>query len=114
MRFLIDRCAGSTVAGWLRQEGHDVLEARSLGPDPGDERLLQIAREQSRVVVTIDSDFGTIIFRDRASHSGLVRLSDVPVSQRIEIMRVVLERHGADLAAGAIVTVRGDRIRVSF
>lgn len=114
MRFLIDRCAGSTIAEWLRQQGHDVLEARSLGPDPGDERLLLIALEQSRVVVTIDSDFGTIIFRDGASHSGLVRLPDVRVNQRIDKMRVVLENHATDLAAGAIVTVRGDRIRVSF
>jgi predicted nuclease of predicted toxin-antitoxin system len=113
MRFLIDRCAGSTIAEWLRQEGHEVLEARSLGPDPGDEQLLFIAVDQSRVVVTIDSDFGTIIFRDGAEHRGLVRLPDVPVAQRIETMRVILERHAADLAAGAIVTARGGRIRVN-
>lgn len=113
MRFLVDRCAGRGIADWLRQQGHDVVEARSLGPDPGDDQLLAIAVVQSRVVVTIDSDFGRIIFRDQASHRGLVRLPDVPVAERIRLVQEVLSRHAADLASGAIVTVRGDRIRVS-
>ena len=36
MRFLIDRCAGTLIAAWLRTQSHDVVEARDLGPDPGD------------------------------------------------------------------------------
>ena len=56
MKFLIDRCAGSTVARWLQEEGHDALEARSLGPDPGDRVLLQWAETQGRILVTIDTD----------------------------------------------------------
>ena len=36
MKFLVDRCAGRKLAEWLRSQGHDVLESRALGPDPGD------------------------------------------------------------------------------
>ena len=46
MKFLIDRCAGSTIARWLQAKGHDVVEARSLGPDPGDKVLLQWAESK--------------------------------------------------------------------
>ena len=113
MRFLVDRCAGRRVADWLRGEGHDVLEARTIGPDPGDEALLRIAAEQLRVTVTIDSDFGMLIFRDSAAHFGLIRLPDVPAPERIVLLNEVLSRHSEDLAARAIVTVRGNRIRVS-
>jgi len=35
MKFLIDRCAGQLLADWLRTQGHDVVESRELGPDPG-------------------------------------------------------------------------------
>lgn len=56
MKFLVDRCAGRRLADWLRGQGHDVLEARSLGPDPGDRELLEIAAKQERVLVTIDTD----------------------------------------------------------
>ena len=35
MRFLLDRCAGRRLAEWLGNNGHDVVEAQTLGPDPG-------------------------------------------------------------------------------
>ena len=43
MKFLIDRCAGRLLADWLRDQGHDVVESRELGPDPGDRALLEWA-----------------------------------------------------------------------
>ena len=57
MKFLVDRCAGHLLAEWLRGAGHDVIESRDLGPDPGDEQLLQIAHSQARVLITIDTEF---------------------------------------------------------
>jgi hypothetical protein len=77
MKFLIDRCAGRRLADWLRANGHDVVEARQLGPDPGDLALLQLAAE------------------------------------RIAIFHELFARHKKDLQNGAIITVRGDKIRVS-
>ena len=74
MRFLIDRCAGKIIADWLRLQGHDVVEARELGPDPGDRALLELAATESRILITIDTDFGQLIFLESAAHSGLVRL----------------------------------------
>jgi predicted nuclease of predicted toxin-antitoxin system len=40
MKFLLDRCAGRRLADWLRTQGHDVVESRERGPDPGDLTLL--------------------------------------------------------------------------
>ena len=65
MKFLVDRCAGKRLADWLQGEGHDVLEARTLGPDPGDRELLEMAAKGERVLVTIDTDFGELIYVDR-------------------------------------------------
>jgi len=45
MRFLIDRCAGTFIAEWLRTQGHDVVESRERGPDPGDRVLLEWLRK---------------------------------------------------------------------
>ncbi len=113
MRFLVDRCAGRRLAEWLRGEGHDVVESRSLGADPGDSRLLELAAQDRRVLITIDTDFGRLVFLERQAHTGLVRLPDVRAEYRIELMRQVLEHHQADLQSGASVTVRGTRMRVS-
>ena len=61
MRFLVDRCAGHRLAEWLRDEGHDVVEARELGADPGDRALLERAAADGRILVTIDTDFGELV-----------------------------------------------------
>lgn len=113
MRFLIDRCAGRRLAEWLRGEGHDVAESRERGPDPGDRTLLQWAAGENRALVTIDKDFGEFLFVDDAVHSGLVRLPDVPARERIVLMKRLLSTHSRDLAEGAIITVRGGRVRIS-
>jgi predicted nuclease of predicted toxin-antitoxin system len=113
MKFLIDRCAGTFIAEWLRAQGHDVVESRELGTDPGDEKLLELATRESRILITIDTDFGQLIFVERIPHAGLVRLPDVPSQQRLAIVKELLARFSEQLEAGSIITVRGGKIRVS-
>ena len=112
MKFLVDRCAGRRLADWLRTAGHDVIAAAEQGPDPGDAALLRQAVVEDRVLVTIDSDFSTLVYRFGASHRGIVRLPDVPATERIRLMDDLLARHALVLP-GAIVTVKGNRIRWS-
>jgi len=113
MRFLIDRCAGHRLAAWLRRQGHDVLESPDLGPDPGDRALLERAASEGRILVTIDTDFGELVYVEEVPHAGLVRLPDVPAEQRIALMTEVLERHQEALETQAIITIRSGRIRIS-
>lgn len=113
MRFLVDRCAGSCLAKWLHDAGHDVLEARNLGADPGDRALPELAASSNRVTITIDADFGELIYRHNVPHAGLIRLPDAPAEQRIELSAEIIGRHRQELENRAIITVRGDRIRVS-
>lgn len=114
MKFLVDRCTGHRLAEWLREQGHDVAESRERGKDPGDRVVLEWAAAESRVLVTMDKDFGQFIFAGGSRHCGLVvRLPDVPAQRRIALMDEVLRDHAADLRARAIVTVRGGRIRIS-
>ena len=85
MKFLVDRCAGRRLAEWIRQQGHDVVESCELGPDPGDHALLEIAANEKRILITIDTDFGGFIFQEGMNHTGIVRLPDVPSERRIEL-----------------------------
>ena len=113
MKFLVDRCAGRRLAEWLRGQGHDVIESRALGPDPGDQALLERAATEGRILVTIDTDFGELVYVRDVPHAGLVRLPDMPAPRRIALMAEVLERHQQALERQAVVTVRGGRVRVS-
>ena len=51
----MDRCAGARLAEWLRIDGHDVVEARELGPNPGDRALLEEFTDDSPVT-SLDTD----------------------------------------------------------
>jgi predicted nuclease of predicted toxin-antitoxin system len=113
LRFLVDRCAGRRLAEWLRGQGHDVLEVRALGRDPGDAALLRLAANEGRVLITIDTDFGALIHVRAQAHAGLIRLPDVPAARRIDLMAQILVDHAADELSRAVVTVKGSRIRIS-
>jgi len=113
MRFLVDRCAGKRLADWLAAQGHDVLDVRDLvGKDPGDLALLTLAAQEQRILVTIDQDFGKLIFVGGQPHAGIVRLPDVPADQRIALFADLLARHTDDLQAGCIITVQRDKLRI--
>lgn len=113
MKFLVDRCVGRKVVQWLQDGGHDVVEAGSLGPDPGDKVLLQRAESQGRILITIDTDFGKLVYSGHATHCGLIRLPDVPARRRIQLLDLVLRDYGSQIERGSIITVRGERIRIS-
>jgi predicted nuclease of predicted toxin-antitoxin system len=112
VKFLVDRCAGRKVATWLRQTGHDVAEV--VGPDPGDSELLARAVQEERVLITLDKHFLQLIFHRSSAHHGLIRLPDVPPAQRIDLLDRILSAHAAELQAGAVIAVRGERIRLSL
>ena len=97
-----------------REQGHDVLEARIFGRDPGDRALLQRAEFENRILVTIDADFGELIYLHDLPHAGVIRLPDVPSEQRIALMSQVMNLHQQALEGRAIVTIRGTRIRISY
>lgn len=63
--------------------------------------------------MTIDQDFGTLVFGHGAPHAGMIRLPDVPASARIALMGSLLRQHGEDELVGAVVTARGSRVRIS-
>lgn len=90
MRFLIDRCAGRRIADRLKAVGHDVIEARERTPDPGDESLLAWAAAERRVLVTMDKDFGELVYRRGAAHAGIIRLPHLPSAQRVALIEQLL------------------------
>lgn len=73
MNFLFDQSADFRLIPHLRQLGHDVQAISSHYPDGlPDEDVLKIAREEQRVLVVADRDFGELIFQQRLEHAGVI------------------------------------------
>ncbi len=114
MRLLIDKCLGRTVVTRLRNDGYDAIWIGERADDPGDRAILEEASADSRVIVTIDSDFGALVFRDELARVGVLRLLERPATAMAERARVLLMQYSKELEAGAFVTDDGDRARVNF
>jgi predicted nuclease of predicted toxin-antitoxin system len=111
-KLLVDSCVARAVTERLRAGGHDVVALAERGFDPGDPAILAIAVSEGRALVTIDTDFGVLVFRDGVSGAGVLRLrharGDAQATRAVELVAA----HGDDLETGAFVTDDGDGVRV--
>jgi predicted nuclease of predicted toxin-antitoxin system len=100
---------------WLGSEGHDAVHLRELGLQrlPDDDILVK-AREEGRIVLTMDLDFGYLlaISADPLPSVVLFRLSDERAEFVNRRLASVLRESAEALAAGAIVSVSDTSIRV--
>jgi hypothetical protein len=60
VKLLLDTCVPSGVRDALLDASHDVEWCGEWPSDPGDEEILARARQDQRVVVTLDKDFGEL------------------------------------------------------
>jgi predicted nuclease of predicted toxin-antitoxin system len=112
MRFLIDVNAGGALADILIENGHDVVEVRHKNPRMSDEDILSWAVKERRVIITTDNDFEEMIWRQRKPHGGILRLENLPRTERKGLLIDVLHEHSADLESGAIVIALRTKYRV--
>ena len=62
MRLLIDNALSPVVAEGLRHSGHDAIHVRDLGLTAADDvTIFEQADRDQRVIVSADTDFGTIL-----------------------------------------------------
>jgi predicted nuclease of predicted toxin-antitoxin system len=60
---LLDENLPRSAVDALVRAGHDVLHMAQAEPSADDRRVLAIARSMTRVFVTLDSDFGDLVYR---------------------------------------------------
>lgn len=112
MKLLLDTCVSPRTRSALAAAGHDAIWTGDWTPDPGDEAILEFAQRESRILVTLDKDFGELAVVFGKLHCGIIRLVDIHPSRQASVCEEVLARYGTELAAGAIVTVTADRTRL--
>ena len=112
MKFLIDVNASGALSNWLSAQSHDVARVVERNPGMSGEEILEWALSEGRIIITTDKDFEEMIWRQRKSHSGILRLENLPRKQRMELLEDTLIQHGRDLSSGAIVIATTSKYRV--
>jgi len=112
MNLLIDTCVWHGVCTNLLSAGHNVIWVGDWPEDPGDEDILLAAYQESRILVTLDKDFGDLVIVRGSCHCGILRLVNLARTQQLNVCVYVLGRYGNELESGAIVTAYSDRVRI--
>lgn len=112
MKLLLDACVWGKARDQLERAGHDVVWAGDWRVDPGDEEILALAYREGRILLTLDADFGDLAVRDHRPHAGMMRLVGIAATAQADVILHIIADFERELLAGAIVTVRRDRIRI--
>lgn len=100
MKFLIDNAVWPDVAVLLRTSGHDAVHVldRGIG-DADDQRLIRLAVAEGRVIISADTDFGTLLILQKM-RSATVRREHPCRALLVEGQHVVRQRlHPRDFHA---------------
>ena len=113
-KFLIDESCGRKLCIFLREKGFDALFVGDIFPSTLDQHVLAYAKNEERVLVTNDKDFGELLFRLRLPSSGVIFLrlkNDNLVSRRQHLLEVIKEFNTKLSISFIIVTEGKVRIR---
>lgn len=92
MKFLADENLGIKVPNYLQSIGIDIIAVKEIIPGATDEDVLELANDQSRILITLDKDFGELVFKEGLIHFGviLLRLKDESIENKKKILSKAL------------------------
>jgi predicted nuclease of predicted toxin-antitoxin system len=115
MKFLIDQGLSPLVAEGLRASGEDAVHVRDYGMTfAKDSEIFARAVAEDRVVVSPDTDFGTLLALGRTAKPSVVLFRRVPQrpEDQVRLLLSNLSKVAEPLARGAIVVFDENRIRI--
>ena len=113
LKFLIDNALSPLVAVRLTAAGHDAAHVRDYGWQAAEVAVVfDRAAAEERVLVSADTDFGTLLAGGRAPSPSVVLLRRGPQRRPVEQVALLLgnlETLTAELQAGSVAVIEPDR-----
>lgn len=99
LRFLVDVGVGRKVEQWLLEQGYDIKSIRDVDPRMTDKEILRLAIIEKRLIITMDKDFGELVYNSKLSHAGvlLLRLESATSDDKVEVVSEIMKKYSEKL-----------------
>ena len=113
LKFLIDVGVGKKVEKWFVNQGYDIKCVRDIDPRMLDKEILKIAVSEKRMVITMNKDFGELVYNSGLLHAGvlLLRLEDAESNEKVKVVEKILEKYSEKLL-NKFCVFKDDKLRI--
>lgn len=115
MKFVIDNALSPSMADGLTKAGYDAIHVRDIGMSKAsDNDILSFAFRENRIIVSADTDFGTLLALRKSSKPSFIlfRRSDKrPAALLIQLL-ANWDQFSEAVTEGAVVVIEDKRIRI--
>ncbi len=115
MRLLLDQGLPRSSAEILRSKGWDIQHTGEIGMSRAtDRQILEYARDEQRIVITLDSDFHAILAVENLDSPSVVRIRQEGLRglELAELVEKIWSKIGQQLGNGAMATITEKAIRI--
>ncbi len=114
MKFLADESIDRQIVERLRKDSHDVFYVAEMDPGISDDDVLELANQNSAILITADRDFGELVFRQKRISRGiiLIRLAGLSPTMKAELVSSGIKEHASEVEhAFSVISAGTIRIR---
>ncbi|KJU81435.1 hypothetical protein MBAV_006376 [Candidatus Magnetobacterium bavaricum] len=113
LRFIVDVGVGKKVEEYLQRVGFYVKSVRDMNPRLRDIEILKIVESEGLMLITMDKDFGELVYNTGKAHGGvlILRLDGANGAEKVEALKKVLSGY-ADRIKGKFCVFQGGRLRL--
>lgn len=114
LKLLVDVGVGTKVEEWLKnKEEYNAKTIRDIDPRMPDVEILKIAVSEKRLLITMDKDFGELVYKSKWPHWGvlLLRLEDERSEEKIRVIETILKNYSSKINTKFSV-FRDEKLRI--
>ncbi len=113
IKFVLDVGVGNKVWQYLTAKGYDAKLITEINPSMSDTEILLIAKNEHRMVITMDKDFGELVYHSSKSHKGvlLLRLEDATGDEKVSVIQFILDNFENQIE-GKFCVFKNGRFRI--